>query len=198
MLNLNRNLFEFLFGWSGKSAVIDVLIVFVAKFLPYLVALGLLAWVFSRAEWKLRWFLFAEGAMGVILARGIVTEAVRFFYRNPRPFEVLNLPPLISESSSSFPSAHAAFFFALATTGFYHSRRLGWWIFGLAAAIGLGRVIAGVHWPLDILSGMGIGILSAAIAHRLVKPQLERLEKKTLVAIENSGHSAQNKIESPA
>lgn len=181
MTDLNRNLFEFLFQWSGESAVFDALVVFLAKFLPYLLVLGFVGWALYRPSWKLRWAILAEGALGVILARGIITEAARFFYYNPRPFETLGVQALLSESSSSFPSGHAAFFFALAMTGFYYGRRLEWWIFALALAIGFSRILAGVHWPLDVLGGMGIGILSGALVHRLIKPQLKQLEEKGVV-----------------
>src|SRR3989344_4896268 len=104
MADLNRNLFDFLFQWSGQGPLFDAVIVFLAKFFPYLLILGFLVWIFSRENWKLRWLVFAEGAMAIILARGIVTEAIRFFYYNPRPYVELNLAALISESSSSFPS----------------------------------------------------------------------------------------------
>lgn len=108
--------------------------------------------------------------MAIILARGIITEAIRFFYHSPRPFEALSFSALISESGSSFPSGHAAFFFALAMTVFYYGRRLGWWFFSFALVVGFARIFAGVHWPLDILGGAGVGILSGFLVHKLLKP----------------------------
>ena len=178
MLDINRILFEFLFQWSGRSSLFDASIVFLAKFLPYLLVLGFLIWVFSREHWKLRWLVFAEGAIAIILARGIITEAIRFFYHNPRPFEALSFSALISESSSSFPSGHAAFFFALAMTVFYYGRRLGWWFLAFAFVVGLARVFAGVHWPLDILGGAGVGISSGLLAHKLLWPYSGQLLQK--------------------
>ena len=58
----------------------------------------------------------------------------------------------------TFPSDHAAFFFALALGIFLACRRAGavalaWTIFVTLAS----RVAAGMHWPLDIAAGAAIG-----------------------------------------
>lgn len=61
---------------------------------------------------------------------------------------------------SSFPSDHAALFFALATAIWYQSRAFGY----LAAAwtalvICLPRIYLGYHYPSDIYAGAALGIL---------------------------------------
>ena len=169
MLNANEVLFEFLFRWSGQNWLFDDAVVFLAKFFPYLLILGSLLWLSSLGNWKSKFSVFAEGMMAIILSRGIITELVRFFYENPRPFAALDITPLIVENSSSFPSGHAAFFFAMATTIFYYNRRIGWWFFGFAVLNGLARVVAGAHWPLDIVGGVIVGVVSAILVHELLK-----------------------------
>ncbi|MFQ5752149.1 MAG: hypothetical protein ACE5HI_09150, partial [bacterium] len=84
MAELNRSLFELLFQLSGQNAIFDGVTIFLARFLPYFLVLGFLIFVFKRPAWKMRWLIFAEGALAVILARGIVTEIIRFFYHRPR------------------------------------------------------------------------------------------------------------------
>jgi undecaprenyl-diphosphatase len=60
---------------------------------------------------------------------------------------------------SSFPSDHAALFFALAVGLFPVSRRIGWvavsWVTFL---ICFPRLYLGIHWPTDLLAGAAIGI----------------------------------------
>ena len=65
----------------------------------------------------------------------------------------------------SFPSAHAANWFAIATVGFLFYRRSAFWMFLLAAAVAFSRVYNGVHYPGDITAG---AILGAGYAVALV------------------------------
>jgi hypothetical protein len=94
----------------------------------------------------------------------------------PRPFQV------DPESASSaarataygpgFPSGHAqataTFWFFLA---FHHQRR---WLFGVAVAavalVGWSRVWLGVHFPLDVLGGVVVGLALAWSANRAPEP----------------------------
>ncbi len=178
MSTLNLYLFQFIFGLSHRNFFVDDLGVFLAQYLPYLLVLGALIFVFLFEGWKKRILVLSEGLMALILSRGIITEVIRFFYHSPRPFQALNLSALINEPSYSFPSGHAALFFALATTIFYLSRRLGWWFFALATANGLARIFVGVHWPFDIVGGAVVGIVSAMLIHKLLEPIAKQVEEQ--------------------
>jgi undecaprenyl-diphosphatase len=84
---------------------------------------------------------------------------------------------LSNEIGQSFPSGHAAFFFALATavTLFNkkvhpeRSRRTGIWLFVGAFLISLARIYAGVHYPSDILAGAAVGVFSGWLVWRIFK-----------------------------
>ncbi len=65
---------------------------------------------------------------------------------------------------SSFPSDHAALFFALATTIFLVSRRMGLLMFiYVLVFICIPRVYLGYHWATDIIAGGLIGAGSALL-----------------------------------
>ena len=141
------------------------IIIFCADYLPYLVAVGFVLYAFSRSKWR----LLVGGLVAGLLARGGV-ELIRIFVHRPRPFLAdPSIIPLISESSYSFPSGHAAFFFALATVVYAHNKRLGLWFYAAGAAIGLARVLAGVHYISDILGGAVLGIFVGLCLMRLRK-----------------------------
>ncbi len=178
MGSVNTYLFHFIFGLSHRNFLLDDLGVFFAQYLPYAAVLGFLAFIFLFDGWKKRLLVFGEGALVAILARGIITEAIRFFYHSPRPFQALNLPALIGESGYSFPSGHAALFFGIAMTMVYLNRRIGIWYFIFAAANGLARIFVGVHWPFDIVGGAVVGILSAMLIHRILEPIASQIQNK--------------------
>src|SRR6185437_7482706 len=114
MSALNQSLFEFIHNFSGHSGVLDGLAIFFADWLQYILVLGFLILVIYQSERRRKLFLFIEGALAIILARGIITTAIHFFYYSARPFVAYGISPLVGASGSSFPSGHAAWFFALA------------------------------------------------------------------------------------
>jgi membrane-associated phospholipid phosphatase len=76
-----------------------------------------------------------------------------------RPFEFYQaLEPLfLYAGGDSFPSGHATVFSALALVLTIFHRRAGVMFVTLAILISIARVIAGVHYPIDILAGWLIG-----------------------------------------
>ena len=137
--------------------------------------LGFLILVFRQSGARRKFYLFAEGALAVILARGIVTEVIRFFYNVQRPFAALGFSPLISESGWSFPSGHMAWFFALVAVMWFVNRTWGTWYLVLTVLMGIARIYAGVHWPLDILGGIVVGVASGYFVHWLFRGTREEL-----------------------
>jgi membrane-associated phospholipid phosphatase len=66
-----------------------------------------------------------------------------------------SLPP--KANRRSFPSAHSANWFALATVAFFFYRRSAWFIFPMAAAVAFSRIYNGVHYPSDVTGGAILG-----------------------------------------
>ena len=83
--------------------------------------------------------------------------------------------------ATAFPSGHTATIFAWAgvlALGF----RNGWLGAGLlliAAAVGLSRIMVGVHWPLDVLGGALLGWMSAVWATGLARRWPRGMEPAT-------------------
>ncbi len=175
MEHFNQSVFLFIHQFAGRSSFADAVGIFLAEYLPYVLLLGFFILIYGQKGPRRKWYLFGEGALGVILARGIITESIRFFYHHPRPFVFYGFPPLLPESSWSFPSGHATFYFALATTVWFLNRKWGAWYFVVAAAMSVARVYAGVHWPLDVIGGAIIGIVCGMFVHHLLRKSREEL-----------------------
>jgi len=181
MSSLNYSLFQFIHHFAGRWLLLDIVGIFFAQYLPYFMVAAFLIMVVGEPGWRRRLYLFAEGTIAVILARGLVTESIHFFYNHPRPFGALGFTPLIPESGASFPSGHMAWFFALAMAIWYANRKWGTWFFVLSLAMGIARIYAGVHWPYDVLGGIMIGLICGWLVHWLLKESREKLYRQALV-----------------
>ncbi|TSC59503.1 MAG: hypothetical protein LiPW15_808 [Parcubacteria group bacterium LiPW_15] len=184
-MDLNGKIFELFWGFAHRSGILDAGIIFFAKYLTYFLVIALIIWLFSKDSRK-RLFIFAELSIAAIVARGLITEWIRFAYYHARPFEALGFQSLIPESGASFPSGHMTFLFALGLIVWLYNRKFGYWFLSLSFVVGIARIAAGVHWPMDILGGLLVGALSAIFIHKLLKPYWERLvkPKEKIVEIE--------------
>ncbi len=166
---MNDFLFRYLNHFAGQSIYLDSFIFFCAKYLPYLMvaALGFFP-VFTR-ERKRELKMVLCVVVSAVLARLAITEIIRAVYPHLRPFQIYNFTPLLYDYASSFPSGHAAFFFALATIVFIFHKKWGIVYFSGSFIIILSRIMAGIHWPVDILGGLAAGISSAILVNFLAK-----------------------------
>lgn len=168
---MNQVIFYYLNNFAGRSVCFDGLIIFFSQYFAYiLVAVFVIIVLLNKKENKERTKIFALAAISTILSRGVITEIVRYFYYIPRPFVNNAVHQLIfHETNGSFPSGHAAFFFALAMAIFFFHKKWGTIFFIGAVLISVARVMVGIHWPLDILGGAIIGILSSLLIYKIFK-----------------------------
>ena len=130
-------------------------------------------WLARRAAWK---------AGALLLSFAMLTAldyGAKPLFHRPRPELWAHVQP----AGFSFPSGHALF-----AVGFYGmiaalglrgagpgARRWGWTLWALfAAAIGVSRLVLGVHWPTDVLAGWAGGAVvlwSIHAALRRWRPQ---------------------------
>ncbi|MBU6214905.1 phosphatase PAP2 family protein [Patescibacteria group bacterium] len=169
-MELDTQVFYLLHDLTGQSPLFDWSAIFFAQYFPYALILVFVGIVvisgYSKRE-KLE-ILFVAAFSGLVARYG-VAELIRFFYHRPRPFVALPIHALIPESSWSFPSGHATFFFGMATAVYLYHKRWGVWLFAAAALISICRVIVGVHYPLDIIGGALIGSATAYLVARGVR-----------------------------
>jgi undecaprenyl-diphosphatase len=170
MQALDVSLFNLLFNFSGQSQLLDWLIIAAAVYVPWLVVAAVLYEAYKAWQKHLKgkvWgyaLAFASGG----IARGI-TEIIRFYYHHPRPPIALNIMPLFPETTYSFPSGHAVFFFGIAMGVYMINKKLGRWLFAVSVLICLARVMAGVHWPSDVIVGAVLGTLTAWVVFKIWK-----------------------------
>lgn len=172
-MNIDQIIFRLINGLTGKWWPFDWLGIFFAEYLGYFIVLIAIFILFKERNWRRRIYFFALAGLSVILARGLITEIIRFFYYRPRPFLALQFQSLLGNSdiAGSFPSGHATAYFALALAIFYFNKKWGWRCLIFSLLIGAARIFTGVHWPSDILAGAVIGLLSVFAVKKII-PQI--------------------------
>jgi undecaprenyl-diphosphatase len=125
----------------------------------------LLAWISLLIWGRQKGRLVALLALLLLLFSDQVSYLLKLLIKRPRPCQVLPQVHLLlgCSRSYSFPSNHAANVFALGAYLSYFYR----WLLIPALVVGLGvalsRVYVGVHYPSDVLGGIGIGLLCATL-----------------------------------
>lgn len=170
---MDYTIFSFINSFAGKWLCLDSFAIFFAQYFVYWLVAGAVVAFFlikSKKE-KIRYLILTTAS--VILSRLVITELIRVIWHRPRPFVVHTVNSLIEHSASvSFPSGHIAFLFALATVIYFINKRFGIIFFILCFLVGAARVFVGIHYPLDILGGIVVGIFSAILVKIFLKSKL--------------------------
>ena len=148
-------LFQQINNLAGQWGLLDGLGIFLAKYFGYILVVSVFFIFWPRLK------IIFQSFLAGILARFGIVELIRWFWPRPRPFIENQVNLLIDKiNQSAFPSGHTAFFFAISTVIFLYNKKAGIGFFIASFLISISRVFCGVHWPSDILAGIGVGLLS--------------------------------------
>lgn len=91
----------------------------------------------------------------------VLLSLVRKRIDAPRPYEALEIDPLISKDTvgESFPSRHAFSAALISMCWLAWNPPIGIALLVLACLLGIARVVGGVHFPKDVAAGLAIGVL---------------------------------------
>ena len=136
--------------------------------LPWLTYLGshfalilfiILGWIITKQRKVLRRLILLYAVQSAVI------YGFKFLIRRQRPFLFLEMASKLSKGPGeildpSFPSAHAAFSFMMATLLSQWFPRYRIFFYIVAGFIGWTRIYLGLHYPTDVIAGalLGYGI----------------------------------------
>lgn len=161
-------IFQQINQFAGKWVCLDAVGIFLVQYFEYILIFCFL--LFLIVNVKKYWRMVVQAFLAAILARFVIVEIIRYFLPRNRPFVENSVNLLVSHSQeSSFPSGHAAFYFALSTVIYSYNKKAGILFFLASFLIVISRVFVGIHWPSDILAGAIIGILVGWLVNKISK-----------------------------
>lgn len=161
-------------AWIGRAAG-----AFEAWSIPLFAVATCLLWLLARPNSPSRWKPATVAALGSAALALLANHLLAHLWERPRPYAA-HLDAIVFAARShdpSFPSDHAAAAFAIAIAVLLYQRRAGAAFLATATLVAVGRVVAGVHYPLDIAAGALVGTLSAVAVTRLARPLVDRIAR---------------------
>jgi len=163
--NIDYQVFQWLNDFAGKESILNAVMRFFAERAEYIMIAGIILYWFTRT--KENRMMAIQSLIATAVGFGTSALIANFFYRD-RPFVDHVVNQLVPHAANaSFPSDHATAAFAIAMTFYIVRKREGnvWLLF--AALIAISRVWTGVHYPLDILAGACLGMVTAWGVHKV-------------------------------
>lgn len=168
---MNNDIFFFFYNLAHQSEFFDQIVIFTADIFPYMVLIlaGLFV-LFHHEIFKAEspWQVFRQkkkeilGVFFSVFTVYILAGLLKIYFHTLRPFAVLpDVFSLFNQTGYAFPSGHSAVMSAVAFAIFFQHKKAGYVFMFLALLIGLARIVAGVHFPIDILGGFILGAFVA-------------------------------------
>jgi undecaprenyl-diphosphatase len=145
---------------------------------PVLAVATVALWLFARPGGERKWKLAATCALASAAVALLINQVIaKLIWDRKRPFAAHPSAHVWGKRThdASFPSDHASASFAIGFAVLMFDRTAGALFLAAAAAIGVGRVFIGEHYPLDVAAGCLVGLGAALLVVKLARPLISWL-----------------------
>lgn len=107
----------------------------------------------------------------------VISESISAIFVRQRPFVADSSVHLLVPhgADGGMPSHHIVFMAALVASVYYYDKRTATFFAVLTLITGVARVVAGIHYPTDVLVGAIIGVGIVYLYHRILPAKALRL-----------------------
>lgn len=153
---------DFIFNLH-KISYIKYISIFLSYTYLYLLPFILGFWIFYSGVRKM--YAFSIIVLSS-LSTWIISEILKNIIRVQRP---LTEGLIISEPGFSFPSQHSSVTMVIGIVVYSMDKKLGSILIVVSLFVALSRVILGVHYLVDVIAGISVGILMGLLFVKLFK-----------------------------
>lgn len=106
----------------------------------------------------------------VTAATFFLATAVRSMINAPRPYEKLDITPVIPKATkgNSFPSRHVVSITVITAAWYYINIYAGVFLTAVSLVIMIIRPLAGIHFPRDVIAGAVFSVICSVIGFVLI------------------------------
>jgi undecaprenyl-diphosphatase len=161
---MNQIIFSFFYSLAHRSTAIDATIAFIAQDLVWVMLVAVFFFLFKNND--RRKMIRGLAIFFITMMVAIVAETIfKNIFHTERPF----VQSLFTETGYAFPSGHTTLLFSVAVGLWFEHRRAAIFAGIGALLVGLARISAGVHWPIDIAGGIVLGAVVGVGVYRLAR-----------------------------
>lgn len=172
---MNYEITHALNSLTGSHIFFDAMVLVYAEIIPWFIGFFFCVLIIFSYTKTVRPFVFSALVLSIA---GLVSTKLKIVFNFQRPFEIYQTiqPIFVTYGFGSFPSSHALFFAALTTLSFFFLKRFSYFFLIISFIIGIARVIAGVHFFFDVVTGWILGFLLALGAMYVYKNSIGKEE----------------------
>jgi undecaprenyl-diphosphatase len=140
--------------------------------IPFMVIVTVGLWLLARPGGSRKWKIASAAALGsAALALGVNRVISSLIWHRDRPYLTHTIAhPWSNSTDASFPSDHSSASFAIAFAVLLIDPVAGALFLVAALIIAVGRLFIGAHYPGDVGAGLLVGLASALLVVKLLRP----------------------------
>lgn len=159
---MNLTLFRLINNLANKNALLDKIMIVSSKYVIYLYALLVgLYFIMGYVGKNKKAKKIVTPIIALLTLNFILTFIIGIVWYEPRPFIHYTVNLLYAhKNNASFPSTHSVGVMTIALGVNNKNKKFGKILIIIAIIVGISRVYVGQHYPLDVLGGFLLAIIS--------------------------------------